>query len=102
MVTSVTAEVDGEKLYGHKAILASRCEYFASLYHSGMKDAQARECALTHISYAAFREVLRFIYTDECVIDSPDVAGELIQAAEFYRYVIVIKLTFAYCVGWTA
>lgn len=88
----MVAVVEGQKLYGHRAILASRCEYFASLYHSGMKDALATECTLNHISHSAFREVLRFIYMDECVLDSAEIAGELIQAAEYYRYCHTVLL----------
>jgi len=76
--------VEGQLLYGHKAILASRSEYFASFYSSGMADAQAKEIIVTTYSYPAFQELLRFIYTDECNVN-PQLAAELLCAAEFYR-----------------
>jgi len=83
-LSDVNFIVEGKTLYGHKVILASRSEYFASLYSSGMADAKAKEIIITSYSYAAFRELLRFIYTDDCQLN-PQLAPELLCAAEFYR-----------------
>jgi len=85
-LSDVTFIVEGKPLYGHKAILASRCEYFASFYSSGMKDALEKEVVVSNYSYKAFRELLHFIYTDECQVGA-HLAAELISAAEFYRLV---------------
>eukprot|EP01124_Arcella_intermedia_P011555 TRINITY_DN1795_c0_g1_i3.p1 TRINITY_DN1795_c0_g1~~TRINITY_DN1795_c0_g1_i3.p1 ORF type:complete len:303 (+),score=63.44 TRINITY_DN1795_c0_g1_i3:341-1249(+) len=76
--------VEGKPLYGHKAILASRSEYYASLYNSGMREATANEMLITNYSYDAFFEILKFIYTDQCHVH-PHVAAELMSASEFYR-----------------
>jgi len=87
-LSDVTFIVEGKPLYGHKAILASRCEYFASFYSSGMKDALEKEVVVSNYSYKAFRELLNFIYTDEPSQEvSAHLAAELISAAEFYRLV---------------
>jgi len=83
-LSDVTFIVENKPLYGHKAILASRSEYFASLYSSGMKDATAREVVVSNFSYNAYLEFLRFVYTDECQVN-PQLAAELMSAAEFYR-----------------
>jgi len=77
--------IDGKRIAAHKAILASRCEYYSSLYHSGMSDSEKSEIYITAHSYAAFFQLIRFIYTDECTCDSPELAAELMAAAEFYR-----------------
>jgi len=77
--------VEGRQLHAHKAILASRCEYFALLYSSGMKDACSNEVNITGYSFKAFHEFLRFIYTDGCDISNPHIAAELMSASEFYR-----------------
>jgi len=84
-LSDVSFIVSGKELYAHKAILASRCDYFASLYSSGMKDAMMKQLVIDNYSYTAFQQLLKFIYTDECQISSPDVAAELMSAAEFYR-----------------
>jgi len=76
--------VEGKPLYGHKAILASRSEYFSSLYNSGMREASSSEMVISNYSYEAFLELLRFIYTDQCQVN-PTLAAELMGAAEFYR-----------------
>jgi len=83
-LSDVTFVVESKPLYGHKAILASRSEYFSSLYSSGMKEAAANEIVVSNYSYNAFHEFLRFIYTDECQV-GPQLAAELMSAAEFYR-----------------
>jgi len=85
-LSDVTFIVEGKPLYGHKAILASRSEYFSSLYSSGMKDALEKEIVIANYTYDAFREFLRFIYTDECQV-GPQLAAELMSAAEFYRLI---------------
>eukprot|EP01125_Pyxidicula_operculata_P018073 TRINITY_DN63_c0_g1_i12.p1 TRINITY_DN63_c0_g1~~TRINITY_DN63_c0_g1_i12.p1 ORF type:complete len:367 (+),score=40.25 TRINITY_DN63_c0_g1_i12:56-1156(+) len=83
-LSDVSFLVEGQNLYAHKVVLASRCEYFASLYHVGMKDSLSNEIIINDYSHTAFRELLRFIYTDECQISGPQIAAELMSAAEFY------------------
>eukprot|EP01123_Difflugia_compressa_P009089 TRINITY_DN2911_c0_g1_i1.p1 TRINITY_DN2911_c0_g1~~TRINITY_DN2911_c0_g1_i1.p1 ORF type:complete len:417 (-),score=58.42 TRINITY_DN2911_c0_g1_i1:250-1500(-) len=83
-LSDVTFYVEGKPLYGHKAILASRSDYFASLYSSGMKDASSGEVVINNYSYGAFKEFLHFVYTDDCQV-GPQLAAELMGIAEFYR-----------------
>jgi len=84
-LSDIIFNVEGRQLFAHKAILAARCEYFANLYRSGMKDALANEAHVTSYSYIAFHEFLKFIYTDSCEVPNSQVASELMSAAEFYR-----------------
>jgi len=83
-LSDVNFMVEGKVIHGHRVILASRSEYFASLYSSGMTDSKTKEIIITTYSYAAFRELIRFIYTDECQA-GPQLAAELLSAAEYYR-----------------
>jgi len=84
-LSDVSFSVDGKTLYAHRIILASRCEYFASLYNSGMKDSLQPVVTINDYSYEAFSEFLRFIYTGNCNIKTSDIAHELMQAGDFYK-----------------
>jgi len=84
-LSDIVFHVEGKQVYAHKAILAARCEYFANLYRSGMKDALASETHVNTYSHGAFHEFLKFIYTDSCEVPNSQIASELMAAAEFYR-----------------
>ena len=63
--------VGGETIRAHKNILSSQCEYFATMFGSGF----AEGGAVADTTPAAFRALLRFLYTgtvdlkDESVLD---------------------------------
>lgn len=46
MTTTSHIKVGSHRIPAHKAILASRCEYFAALYRSGMAGSDQKEVAL--------------------------------------------------------
>eukprot|EP01130_Rhizamoeba_saxonica_P008860 TRINITY_DN358_c0_g1_i3.p1 TRINITY_DN358_c0_g1~~TRINITY_DN358_c0_g1_i3.p1 ORF type:complete len:269 (-),score=48.67 TRINITY_DN358_c0_g1_i3:77-883(-) len=77
--------VEGKTLYAHKIVLASRCEYFANLYRSGMKDSDASEITISDFSYECFSQFLNFIYTGKCEIYNIPLASELMCAADYYK-----------------
>jgi len=77
--------VNTNRIFAHKAILASRCPYFACLYRSGLKEANVSELTITDFTFNAFFEFIRFLYTDQCHISEPQLAGELMCISEFYR-----------------
>jgi len=77
--------VNNNKIYAHKAVLASRCPYFACLYRSGLKEANSPEISISEFTFNAFFEFIRFLYTDQCHINEPQLAGELMCISEFYR-----------------
>jgi len=84
-LSDVTFIVNGNKVFAHKAVLASRCPYFACLYRSGLKEAHESEIPITDFSFSAFFEFLRFLYTDHATVTEPQLAAELMCLAEFYR-----------------
>lgn len=59
----VTFHVSGEKFAAHKAILASRSPVFMAELFGGMKEEASRHIEVKDIKPAAFKAVLRFIYT---------------------------------------
>jgi len=77
--------VDDKKIYAHRIILASRCEYFASLYNSGMKDALLAEVVINDFSYEAFAEFIKYIYSGTCLITGTEIASELMYIGDYYK-----------------
>jgi len=83
-LSDITFVVGSQMFHGHKAILASRSDYFASLFRAGMKDSTASQLPVHDFSAAAFQEVLRCVYTGRCSAPHLDGAVELLSAAEYY------------------
>jgi len=82
LLSDIVFMVEGKPIYGHKSILASRSEYFSSLYQ-GVQGSE-NEVLVSDYSHVAFQEFLRFIYTDECKVDGIQIATELMSASEAY------------------
>ena len=53
-----------KQIYAHRSILASRCETFAAMFRSGMKESYSKEIKISHISPAIFEIIMEYIYTD--------------------------------------
>ncbi|XP_066399012.1 BTB/POZ and MATH domain-containing protein 1-like [Miscanthus floridulus] len=60
----VTFLVSGEEFAAHKAILASRSPVFMAELFGGMKEAACQRIEVKDMEPAAFKALLRFIYTD--------------------------------------
>jgi len=84
-LSDVSFLVHGNRIFAHKVVLVSRCPYYACLYHSGLQEANASEITVTDYSFNAFFEFMRFLYTDHANVTKPQLAGELMCIAEFYR-----------------
>ena len=103
------AEKGGMRVYASRAILCTRCEYFAALLmgagkgtspplhhtshppHShhqqiGMKEGQDGVLGINDIDKESFEALLRFIYSDQMEEEtSPDTAIALLSVANMYR-----------------
>jgi len=84
-LSDVTFIIQGKSIPAHKTVLAARCPYFACLYRSGLKEAFQAEIAITEYTFDGFFEFLKFLYTDQCPVQEPQLAAELICISEFYR-----------------
>jgi speckle-type POZ protein len=66
----VTFVVNNERIPAHRIILAARSTYFRTMFSSGMKEAQkGNDIIVQDTSPAAFRALLRYLYTDELAFD---------------------------------
>lgn len=67
--SDIVFKVDGECVYAHRSILASRCEHFAAMFRSGMREAVEGEISIPHVSKAVFLLLMEYIYTDSVMIE---------------------------------
>ena len=64
--------VDGQRFRAHRVILAARSDYFRALLYGGMKESQLSEIELMDTSLAAFKHLLRYIYTGQVGTEEQD------------------------------
>ena len=57
---------DGGRISCHKCILASKSDYFHSLFSGGMKESHENDILLQDISIDDLGKVIEFIYTSQC------------------------------------
>jgi hypothetical protein len=83
-MSDITFLVEEQKVYGHKALLGLRSEYFKTLFSSGMRDSSASEIFIPNVKYETFLEVLRYVYTGQVTVTSETAIG-LLEASNFYK-----------------
>lgn len=72
------------KFYAHKAILAARSPVFAKMFSHSMRESETSKVDLPDIEPAVLKELLTYIYTNEC----PELkrhAPSLLYSAEKYE-----------------
>jgi RCC1 and BTB domain-containing protein len=82
--SDVTFLVEDRPVHAHRAILAQRCEHFAAMFRSGMRESVERMVPIPDISRSVFMLLLEYIYTDSVKIDVEN-AVELYIAADIYN-----------------
>lgn len=82
--SDVTFLVEDTPVYAHRAILAQRCDHFAAMFRSGMRESVELIVPIPDISRKVFLVLLEYIYTDSVKIDVED-AIELYIAADIYQ-----------------
>lgn len=82
--SDVTFLIENEPVHAHRAILAQRCEHFAAMFRSGMRESVERTIAIPSISKTVFLLLLEYIYTDSVKIDVEH-AIDLYIAADLYH-----------------
>lgn len=80
----VTFLVEDQPVHAHRAILAQRCDHFAAMFRSGMRESVERMVPIPDISRPVFILLLEYIYTDSVKIDVEN-AIELYIASDIYR-----------------
>jgi RCC1 and BTB domain-containing protein len=82
--SDVTFLVEDQPVYAHRAILAQRCDHFAAMFRSGMRESVERMVPIQDISRQVFLLLLEYIYTDSVKIEVEH-ATELYIAADLYQ-----------------
>lgn len=83
--SDVTFIVEGQPIYALRAVLAKRCDHFAAMFRSGMRESEAGvEIPIPTVSRAVFLLILEYLYTDSVKIDLEH-AVELYIASDLYQ-----------------
>lgn len=83
--SDVTFTVEDQPVYAHRALLASRCDHFAAMFRSGMREsAEKAVIPIPEMSRPVFLLLLEYIYTDSVKIELEH-AIELYIAADLYQ-----------------
>jgi len=80
----VTFVVEGERVHGHRSVLSARCEYFRSMFGAGFQEGDSAEIHISDTSSAAFRALLKHLYTDSLEVDEA-VVFEVAKLSDQYR-----------------
>ncbi|KAI6178578.1 hypothetical protein M3Y98_00515900 [Aphelenchoides besseyi] len=84
--TDFTIRVGVLEIQVHKAILAARSPVFAAmLTHPDTNEAKTGVLNIEDVDYAVVKEMMHFLYAGRCSPDMPEMASELLIAADKYR-----------------
>lgn len=82
--SDITFLVEDQPIYAHRAILAQRCDHFAAMFRSGMRESVEKTIPIPEISRQVFLLLLEYIYTDSVKIDVEHAIG-LYIASDIYQ-----------------
>ena len=83
--SDVTFVVEGRPVYALRAVLAKRCEHFAAMFRSGMRECEdGAQIPIPNMSYAVFLMILEYLYTDSVKVELEH-AVELYIASDLYQ-----------------
>jgi hypothetical protein len=68
--SDITLIVDGNPIYCHQVVLASRSIYFEVLFSHDFKEKEQKVVNFTDVPYDTFLSLLRHIYSDSLKIES--------------------------------
>ena len=83
ILSDVTFEVEGKRFYGHRIALLASSDAFRAMFHGVYKEKDAEIITIPNIRYQVFEAMMTCIYTGNVVVE-PDIARELLQAADQY------------------
>ena len=65
-------------MFAHRNILAARCDYFRSMFTHQLKESKMNEIIINGVSFTAFLDFLKYVYTEALDIDV-DQAVDLLE-----------------------
>jgi len=78
--------IEGRRIYCHRVVLVSRCDYFKNLLFSGMKEANEYITDLTsNYSYEVYASMIEYLYTDKLSnnISTDDLLDLVVLSSEY-------------------
>jgi len=81
--SDVTFVIDGKQFYAHRSILSVRSPVFRTMFKTNMKEKADGIVNIEDVSKAAFKQLLRFLYTGQCQL-SEDNAVDMLALADRY------------------
>ena len=82
--SDVRFEVAGRTVHAHRFILFARCEYFRRMFTGGYREARDECIPIPDVRYDVFLCVLAFLYTGKPREMAPEMAIEVMGAANLY------------------
>jgi Rho family protein len=81
----VIFSVEGQKVYGHKAIVSARCNVMSAMFSDHFMEGMTgnTEVVIHETTLEVFLAVLEYVYTDHAPIEDGDAVGILILADQF-------------------
>jgi DNA-binding beta-propeller fold protein YncE len=76
--------VEQERVPAHRGLLSARCEYFKSMFRVGFKEGDSNEIHIKGTTSAAFKALLKYLYTDSIEVDDA-VVCDLAKLCDQYR-----------------
>ena len=71
--SDITLLVDGNPIYCHQVVLASRSFYFEALFSHDFKEKEQKVVNFTDVPYETFLALLRHIYSDTLKIETKQI-----------------------------
>lgn len=82
--SDINFDVEGTIIPAHKLILKVRTEYFHRMLSSGLRESQSKIIRIYDCSPPVFTDILKFIYTDSCVINEEN-CNSIMEQANFFQ-----------------
>mmetsp|Transcript_75130 Transcript_75130/g.242921 ORF Transcript_75130/g.242921 Transcript_75130/m.242921 type:complete len:546 (-) Transcript_75130:315-1952(-) len=108
-LADVSFVVNGQEVKAHRCILSARSVYFRTMFASQFREGrQGAKVEVCDTSATAFRSLLRFLYTDELLVDDSDVVQlmrlahryEILPVYEHCRLYALRNLSAKNCIPW--
>jgi hypothetical protein len=77
--------VEQERIPAHRSHLSARCEYFRSMFSHGFQEGGGGEISIEDTSSAAFKALLKYLYTDDLEVDDDAVLFDLAKLCDQYQ-----------------